>query len=102
MALQTELKHVFSQFIKHLHFLTVEDGFDRGVALQLVGDEHTGGSALLSEKLSEPTCRMSLGRSSGQPPNRSRELDDPPVLTSPMAFRHFVSGSLALASPDPT
>jgi hypothetical protein len=29
LALQTGLKHVFSKFIKHLHFLTVEDGHDR-------------------------------------------------------------------------
>src|SRR5437763_14876285 len=32
----------------------------------------------------------------------SRELDDPPVLRSSLAFRHFISGSLALASPDHT
>ena len=35
------------------------------------------------------------------PRTESRELDDP-VLTSPLAFRHFISGSLALASPDHT
>jgi hypothetical protein len=26
LALQTGLKHIFSKFIKSLHFLTVEDG----------------------------------------------------------------------------
>jgi len=49
-----------------------------------------------------PICRMPLGQTSGPPPNWSRELDAPPVLTSSLAFRHVISGSLSLASPDHT
>src|SRR6185369_1396301 len=37
---------------------------------------------------------------SGCPPSRSRRKGHPPVLTSSDRFRHFFSGSLALASLD--
>ena len=49
-----------------------------------------------------PICRMPLGQASGPPPSLSRETDAPPVSTSSLAFRHVISGSLSLASPDHT
>src|ERR1017187_3556650 len=44
------------------------------------------------------SCRMSSGQQSGHPPNLSRVNDFSPVLTSPIRFRHVISGSLALVS----
>jgi hypothetical protein len=49
-----------------------------------------------------PICRVSLGQASEPPPNWSREMDAPSVSTSSLAFRHVISGSLSLASPDRT
>ena len=49
-----------------------------------------------------PICRMPLGQASGPPPNWSRRSDAPPVSASSLAFRHVISGSLSLASPDHT
>src|SRR5580704_10135756 len=45
---------------------------------------------------------MPLGQLSGLLPCLSREKRPPPVSTSVKAFRHFIDGSLALASPDHT
>src|SRR5438067_6654371 len=45
---------------------------------------------------------MPRGQLSGLLPCSSREKRPPPVSTSSMAFRHFIDGSLALASPDHT
>src|SRR6267378_3193178 len=45
---------------------------------------------------------MPPGQLSGQLPCLSREKRPPPVSTSVKAFRHFIDGSLALASPDHT
>jgi hypothetical protein len=47
-----------------------------------------------------PTCRMPLGQYQGIPRARSRRKGHPPVLTSPIRFRHFCCGSLALAALD--
>jgi hypothetical protein len=49
-----------------------------------------------------PICRMPLRQASGPPLNLSRELDAPSVSASSMAFRHVISGSLSLASPNHT
>src|SRR6202023_4079332 len=49
-----------------------------------------------------PKCRMPPGLLSGLLPCLSREKRPPPVSTSVKAFRHFIDGSLALASPDHT
>src|SRR5467141_1636835 len=45
---------------------------------------------------------MPPGQLSGLLPCLSREKRPPPVSTSVKAFRHFIDGSLALASPDHT
>src|SRR5690242_12304757 len=45
---------------------------------------------------------MPRGQLSGPLPCLSREKRPPPVSRSPKAFRHFIDGSLALASPDHT
>src|SRR6266436_7448784 len=45
---------------------------------------------------------MPPGQLSGLLPCLSREKRPPPVSTSSKAFRHFIDGSLALASPDHT
>src|ERR1700756_1033968 len=45
---------------------------------------------------------MPRGQLPGPPPCLSREKRPPPVLTSSKAFRHFIDGSLSLASSDPT
>src|SRR6187402_3261772 len=45
---------------------------------------------------------MPRGQLSGPLPCSSREKRPPPVSTSSKAFRHFIDGSLALASPDHT
>src|SRR5262252_8252827 len=45
---------------------------------------------------------MPLGQLSGPLPRLSREKRPPPVSTSFKAFRHFIDGSLALASSDHT
>src|SRR5271156_1467962 len=45
---------------------------------------------------------MPRGQLSGLLPCSSREKRPPPVSTSSKAFRHFIDGSLALASPDHT
>src|SRR5437868_8546556 len=45
---------------------------------------------------------MPRGQLSGLLPCLSREKRPPPVSTSSKAFRHFIDGSLALASPDHT
>jgi hypothetical protein len=48
---------IFSPVIEAFVLPVLDPGHDlplgRGIALQLVGDEHTRGSTLLSEKLSE-------------------------------------------------
>src|SRR5271166_69343 len=41
---------------------------------------------------------MPLGQASGFSPSYSRRQGQPPVLTSSYRFRHFIDGSLALAS----
>ena len=50
---------VFSPVIKALVLPVLDPGHNlplgRGIALQLVGDEHTGGSTLLLEELAEQT-----------------------------------------------
>src|ERR1700748_2657127 len=45
---------------------------------------------------------MPPGQLPGLLPRLSRRKRPPPVLTSVKAFRHFIDGSLALASPDHT
>ncbi len=49
-------------------------------------------------RVTPPSCRMPSGPKSGHPPNSSRVNDFPPVSTSPIRFRHVISGLLALVS----
>jgi hypothetical protein len=49
-----------------------------------------------------PTCRMPLGRTSGNPRTDPGRLANPRFRHRLIRFRHFISGSLALASLDPT
>src|SRR6516164_9430163 len=49
-------------------------------------------------RVTPPSCRMPPGPKSGHPPDSSRVNDFPPVSTSPIRFRHVISGLLALVS----
>src|ERR1700751_2140730 len=53
-------------------------------------------------RVTPPSCRMPSGPQSGHPPDSSRVNDFPPVSTSSIRFRHVISGSLALVSPNLT
>src|SRR6516225_5076228 len=53
-------------------------------------------------RVTPPSCRMPSGPQSGHPPDSSRVNDFPPVSTSPIRFRHVISGLLALVSLNPT
>src|SRR5882762_2515369 len=53
-------------------------------------------------RVTPPPCRMPPGQQSGHPPDSSQVNEFPLVSTSSCTFRHVISGSLSLVSPNLT